>query len=112
MIVDVRTYTLKPGTVGEYFAAYEKEGLRVQLRHLGRLVGYYMTEVGPLNQILHIWAYDNMADRERRRAAMQADPAWKAWLAKGRDYLVTMENKVMVEAPFSRTKWTTPEELG
>ena len=75
MIVDVRTYELQPGRLRDFLALYEKEGLPVQLKHLGNLVGYYTTEVGNVNEIVHMWGYTDLADRTRRRAAMAADPA-------------------------------------
>ena len=75
MIVDHRTYELQPGRLRDFLALYEKEGLPVQLKHLGNLVGYYTTEVGNVNEIVHIWGYADLADRTKRRAAMAADPA-------------------------------------
>ena len=109
MIVDQRTYTLKPGTVAKYFEEYEKQALKIQLKHLGRLVGYFHSEIGTLNQIVHIWAYESLAERDQRRAAMAADPEWQAWIKVSRDYLVTQENAILKEAPFSKVKWTGPQ---
>jgi len=112
MIVDHRTYTLKPGTLPEYLAKYEEMGLKVQIKHLGRLAGYFFTEIGPLNQIVHIWAYENLAERDERRGKMAADPAWQAWIKVSSQYFVNMENKVMKEAPFFRAKFSGPDEVG
>lgn len=109
MIVDHRTYTLKPGMLPEYLANYEKQGLKVQIKHLGRLAGYWFTEIGPLNQIVHVWAYESLAQRDERRAKMQADPAWQAWIKISSQYFVSMENKIMKEAPFFKTKFMTPK---
>ena len=72
MIVDHRTYELQPGRLREFLALYEKEGLPVQKKHLGNLVGFFTTEVGNVNEIVHIWAYEDLADRTKRRAAMAA----------------------------------------
>ena len=41
MIVDHRTYELQPGRLRDFLALYEKEGLPVQKKHLGNLVGYF-----------------------------------------------------------------------
>jgi hypothetical protein len=76
VIVDHRTDELQPGRSREFLALYEKEGLPAQKKHLGNLVGFFTTEVGNVNEIVHIWAYEDLADRTRRRAAaMAADPA-------------------------------------
>ena len=57
MIVEERIYTLHPGKVPEYMRLYEQEGFKVQGPILGKLVGWYQTDFGPLNQIVHMWAY-------------------------------------------------------
>ena len=67
MIVEERIYTLHPGKVGEYMRLYEDEGFPIQEPVLGRLVGWYSTDFGPLNQIIHMWAYNSYAERDRRR---------------------------------------------
>ena len=43
-------------------------------QYLGEPYGYFVTETGDLNQFVHMWRYDSMADREQRRAAMYRDP--------------------------------------
>lgn len=105
MIVDHRTYTLRPGTLAEYVKAYQAEGLAVQSRHLGKPIGWYTSmDIGPLNQIVHMWAYEDLADRAKRRAAMQADPEWQAYLKKVTPLIMTMENKILSPAPFMSEK--------
>lgn len=101
MILEERTYTLHPGKVGEYFSLYEKEGLAIQTPILGRLVGYFSSEVGELNQVVHMWAYEDMADRARRRAELMADPRWKAFVPKLLALVTRMENRILIPAPFS-----------
>jgi hypothetical protein len=100
MIVEMRTYTLQIGKVPEYFKLYEAEGMAVQTRHLPRMLGYYQTEMGTLNQIIHMWGYDSFEQRLECRARMQADPAWQAYLAKVRPMVVTQETKLLLPAPF------------
>jgi hypothetical protein len=104
MIVDERTYTLHPGKVPEYFKLYESEGMAIQKPILGNLIGYFFTEVGTLNQVVHMWGYDSHAERERRRAEMQANPAWQAYVKKMQPFLVKMENRILMPAPFSPIK--------
>jgi hypothetical protein len=93
-------YVLQIGKAAEYFKNYEQFGLRVQLKHLPNLVGYYVTEVGELNKVIHLWAYDSLDERDRQRAAMQADPEWHAYLAKNRPFMVSQETRIMKCAPF------------
>ena len=100
MYVEERMYTLQIGKAAEYLKHYESEGMAVQLRHLPHMVGYYFTEVGPQNMIIHLWAYDDLNQRERCRAALQADPAWQAYLPKVRSLMVSQETRLMKCAPF------------
>jgi hypothetical protein len=101
MIVEERIYTLHPGQVPEYLRLYEAEGLGIQRAILGRMVGYFSTEVGPLNQIVHMWAYRDLGERTERRARLGADPGWQAYVKKVRPLIVQQENKLLVAAPFS-----------
>ncbi len=103
MIVEMRTYTLKVGQVGNYLKLYEAEGLETQTRILGRLLGYYASETGDVNQVIHLWAYDDLADRQRRRAALFADPVWLAYIPRIVEMIVTQESKILNPAKFSPT---------
>ena len=102
MIVEQRRYTIKIGSAPTYFANYEQLGLKVQRRILGNLVGYYVTDIGELNLIVHQWAYESMAERDKRREELGNDPEWKAYLAKSREVglVLKQENMIMKPAPF------------
>jgi hypothetical protein len=103
MILDLRIYTTRPGRTAEFVAIYKELGWELQQKHLGRCVAWNTTVEGQLNQIVHIWAYDSQADREARRGAMAADPAWNAYLAAvaKADVLVNMENRLLKPTDFS-----------
>lgn len=101
MIVDHRTYAVKPGRLNDYLKLYEAEAYPLQLKYLGRNVGWYTSnDIGPLSQVVHMWAYDSLADREARRNALAADPAWGAFLAKAMPMLDAMENKILRPTSF------------
>lgn len=102
MFVEIRTYRLKNGAVPAYLAAVA-EGIAIQRRHLGALIGYYSSEIGPINQIVHIWAFASLDDRETRRSRLNADPEWQAFLPRIRDLIETAETKIMKPAAFSPT---------
>jgi hypothetical protein len=54
MYVEERMYRLKIGAVPEYLKHYETDGMT-------------------LNTVVHMWAYDSLDQRDKCRAAMQAD---------------------------------------
>ena len=101
MLYEMRTYRLKTGAVPAYLKIVGDEGIDLQKSHLGQLVGYFFSEIGPLNEIVHVWAYASLDDREARRAALAADTRWQAVLAKIVPLIDTMDNKILKGAPFS-----------
>ena len=101
MIVEERNYSLHIGAVPKYLEQYEAEGLAIQRSILGRMVGYFSTDIGPLHQIVHMWAYRDLAERSDRRAKLVADPRWQAYALNPRDLQISQENKILLPAPFS-----------
>lgn len=101
MIIDHRTYKVRTGKLQEYLKLYETEGLPIQRRHLGDPLGWYVcTDIGPLNTVVHLWAYASLDERAKKRAALQADPGWQTFLPKAQALLETQENKILSPAPF------------
>lgn len=101
MILEVRTYTIRTGLTAEYLALYEREGFTPHRRNLGEPVGWFSSEIGTLNQVVHMWRYASHAEREQRRAALYADPEWLAFVPKTRPYIERMENQILVPTAFS-----------
>jgi hypothetical protein len=103
MIIDLRTYTMVPGRLKAFLELYEREGLPVQRRYQGNPIGYFVTEIGTNNQVVHMWGYESLADRERRRAELDADPEWMSYRAKSAaaGNVQHQENKILKSVSFS-----------
>jgi hypothetical protein len=101
MIIEMRTYTLKAGSTAAYLKLYEDKALEVHRRTLGNLIGYFSTEVGNINQVIHLWGYDSFEDRQRRRAELAKDEAWQDFLQFAFPYFVSQETKLLNGTPFS-----------
>ena len=105
MIVEMRTYRLKPRSLPEV----EKrigEALPARVK-LSPLAGFWHTEVGPLNTIIHMWPYENTSERERIRAEAVKTKVWPPAIG---EFIETMESKILVPAPFSPK--LEPRKLG
>lgn len=104
MLIDHRTYTIKPTHMNRHLAIYEEYGLKAQWRHLGEPHAYMFAETGAMNTLVHQWVYENAADREKRRAAMMADPEWQIYLKKlsESELLVHQQTSLMVPAKFMK----------
>ena len=101
MIVDVRTYTLVPRKMAKYLELFEAHALPVMQRHGLELMGYYVSHIGPLNQVVHLWRYDSVADMEAKRTARDADSAWGEYLSLTEGMVLMQENKIMCPVSFS-----------
>lgn len=81
MIIDHRLYTLKPEKLKIWMAGWTHVALPLEKELLGTFLGMFTTEVGSnLSEVIHLWAYDSMGDREIRRQRLADDPRWKAYL--------------------------------
>lgn len=105
MLVEERTYTTHPGKWRAYLALYEAEGMEIQRRILGRMVGYYHSDIGELNQIVHLWAYTDMNERAERRALLMQDPDFLAYVAKMLPLLQSQSSRILHPAAFFKPQW-------
>ena len=96
MIFEFRTYLLKPGTP---LKAEELFGEMYPNRaKLSRIAGFWRTEVGELNTIIHIWPYKDLNERDKIRAEAVKTGVWPP---KIQDFVLNMESKIVHAAPFS-----------
>src|SRR5256886_9192617 len=97
MLYEVRTYTLRPGAVGAFESRFAKrKPLRANHSKKGAV---WHTELGTLNQVIHVWPYDDLQHRMAVRDAMANDTEL-AQVPGGRDLIVAQESEIMNPAPF------------
>ena len=95
MIYEVRSYMLKPGTVADCEQRFaEAIPYREKYSPLG---AFWHTEIGPLNQIIHVWPYENLQQRTEIRAQAMKDPHWPPKIL---DMVESMESEIFIPAPF------------
>jgi len=104
MIVEERIYTLHPGKTPEFLRLYETEGMPMQRPVLGTMIGFFTTEFGTLNQIVHMWGYPDLETRLVRRAKLMENPAWAPFTQKLFPLILKMENKLLIPTSFSPIK--------
>jgi hypothetical protein len=98
MIHELRTYTLKPKKAREYVKLMGEVGFKLRTEH-SQCVGYWTTEVGELNQVVHLWGYEDFAHRARVREALAKDTAWQEkFVARARECVLRQENAVLIPA--------------
>ena len=98
MIYEVRTYTLKPGSVATF-----EENFAAALPHrekYSKLGAFWHTEIGPLNQVIHVWPYESVEERNSIREEAGKDPNWPP--KNDPDMYVSMNSEIFIPAPFMR----------
>ena len=99
-IYELRTYTFQVGKLAEAVELYQSEGWPALQKHPARLVGYFTGDIGALNQLVHLWKFDDDADRRKFWAGGYADAAFTAFAKKLRPLILTQENKLLMAAPW------------
>ena len=106
VLVDLRTYRIKPGFAQAQMDVYEKYGFPTQVKYCGEPIAYLVAESGELNTLVHLWAFENAGDRAERRAAMAQEAEWKTYVQKNAEngYIVDQRTSLMVPAKFAPLK--------
>jgi hypothetical protein len=94
-IYEIRTYRIAPGSLAEvekrFGEAYESR------KKYSELTAFMHTEIGPLNEIVHIWGYQDLADRARVRKEAANEPNWPP---KIQEFIKEMRSEIIVPFPF------------
>ncbi|MBB5547483.1 NIPSNAP family protein [Paraburkholderia fungorum] len=98
MIVELRTYRLKVGTLEQFVRIYEERGYALQSGTLGEPLGWYTVEGGTLSSVVSLWQYGSHAERAEKRARLAANPEWLAYLREVSPFFESMENQFLVSA--------------
>jgi len=102
MIYDMRTYTLKPGALQPYMDAVREVGLPVRQKYGIKLAGWYYSEIGSLNQVVHIWAFRDWQHMEESKQQFRNDPQWiKEYAPRVRGLIVAQEDKIVLSPDFA-----------
>ena len=105
MIYEMRTYDIKPRSLPEvesrFGEAYEKR------KKYSELAAFWHTEIGPLNQIIHVWGYKDMEERNKIREAAVRDKVWPPKIA---EFIVSQKSEIMI--PFSFMQPIKPGKMG
>jgi NIPSNAP protein len=109
MIYELRTYTLVPGKQGEYLKLAADLGRKIRGDDYGKLEGFWSTEFGTLNQLVHLWSYADLNEREKLRTALGQNERWrKEYAPQILPLMIAQENKILsAELPL-----TPPADTG
>ena len=100
MIYEFRTYDLKPRSVPEFEKRSAEKIKEGRLDH-SDLFGFWYTEAGPLNQVVHVWPYDDLNQRGDVRARVVEEGVWPP---DNSEFVVNMRSEIFLPAPFMRNR--------
>lgn len=101
-VVDFRTYTMRRGGVPLFLQLTQKHVLPVHARHIGQPLGYFATDIGPQDEVMHLWAYEGLGDMEARRRARDHDPEWPSYAVASKGLIEKQETRVVRRADFAQ----------
>ena len=102
MIYDFRMYTFKPGKIPEYMAAVEELAIPIRAKYGIKLAGWYYSDVGELNQVVHIWAYRDYDHLDKAKAQVAQDPDWTGkYVPRVRGLLEAQKTYLMLSPDFA-----------
>jgi hypothetical protein len=108
MIYELRIYRCVPGRKAPLLRRFETETVQIWEKHGIRQAGFWTTLIGKSSQeIIHMLAWDSLAEREKRWGAFLADPEWVAVVArteKDGELVDNISSQLLTPAAFSAVK--------
>ena len=105
MIYEIRTYGITPGSLAEVEKRFG-EGYEARKKY-SELTAFWHTEIGPLNEIVHVWGYRDLAERARIRGEAAKDPNWPPKIG---EFIREMRSEIV--APFGFIPEARPGKIG
>lgn len=101
-VYELRTYNLKVGALGPVMALYKDKGWPA-LESGGfnnKVMGYFTSDVGTLNQLVHLWKFDDDADRRDFWKRLFKDDAFMAFAGELRPHIIDQTNQLLLASPW------------
>jgi len=94
-VFELRTYNISPNNFAN-FVALTKQHISKRLQY-SRLLGYWTSEISDnINQVVHLWEYNDPDHRTAVRKALATDEGWmEGYMTKMRPLLVSQHNMML-----------------
>jgi hypothetical protein len=98
-VYELRWYRVQTGRAGEWLELF-KNVMPAREKYMRR-VGLWQTDLGPLNEVVHMWVFRDLNERAEARARLGQDPAWQKFVAASASLLAHMQAAVLMPTPAS-----------
>ena len=102
-IFELRTYTLHVGKLGQAIQIYNELGWPALKKYNENIIRYFIGDVGALNQIIHVWQFEDDNNRRELWKTIYADKDFIKFASEFRPLVLTQENKLMTAASWTPT---------
>jgi NIPSNAP protein len=92
-VYELRWYRAHPGKAAEWLGHFK--AIMPVREKFSKNVGLWQTEMGQLNEVVHLWAYRDLNHRGEVRGNALKDPEWQKFLAVSAPLLVEMRSVVL-----------------
>ena len=101
-IYELRTYTLRVGNLGPVIKIYREHGWPAFQAggYDKKLIGYFTSDIGELNQIVHLWKFDDDGDRRDHWRRFLKDDGLQVFIGKIAPEIVSQKNQLLLAAPW------------
>lgn len=109
MIYELKTSTVRQRSLSHVIEAVGTVSLDIRKDNYGKLEGCWQTEIGPLNQVLELWSYQDLNQRARLLAELDANPRWSAeYMTVFRPHLIRQDVRLLNEVRAPKAPVQTP----
>ncbi|XP_015927395.1 protein NipSnap homolog 3A [Parasteatoda tepidariorum] len=99
-IYEIRTYKVRPKYYRDYIK-FTEENFYLRIKH-SKLFGFWSSELGALNEVIHVWEYDNHEHRAKVRKALANDKEWQTnYISQVAPMYISQTNATMMLLPWS-----------
>ena len=101
-VYEKRTYSVVVGRMPDVVRLYREVGWPLfgaaELQQY--LVGYFLSDTGPLSQLMHLWRFADDAERREFWRRFSEDPGLQSFATQLRPMLVSQEVQLLNPAPW------------
>ena len=104
MVYELRNYQLRMGALSTYLELAENKLLPALAEHGIKPTGFWKTEIGTLNEVVHLWAFKDLNEREEKWAKWFQDPRRVEYMKTLSQVIMSQSNKILTPTTFSQLK--------
>jgi hypothetical protein len=105
-VYEYRTYTCNPKDFPS-FLALTNEKIHMRTAH-STLLGYWVTEIGGQNEVVHLWEYDDLQHRQNVRTALVQDEPWMTEYMSHMRPMLQRQDNMLLRPMFPDYDFTSP----